>query len=283
MELYSASEEPLTGSVQVYKQSVISAIIGLLVVLGIGAAIAVAILRGDAPGFLWIIVGLLALVVLLFVGMLRAAMDPQNWVVKFDGSRLAFKFRSYLNRHFPAEDKSVAVFPASDFEWIRKVAEKKKLPGSKGRTQTESWTYLDFRLRNPESAAKLDSLIREETLREAPRIGNGRTKHHHVPMRVVDGSTLRVSWRSPRDYIRPAVDTVLMNLGAAIPVEGETKSGIKDYRQMTPEELDIFLADLAQTGHKMKAGKIAREVYGIGVKESRDYVDRLAAAPIGKD
>jgi len=279
MELYRANEDPLTGSVQVYKQSVISAFIGLFVVLGIGGAIAVAILRGGAPGFLWIIVGLLLLVVLLFIGMLRAAMGPDNWIVKFDGSRLAFKLRSYLNRHFPAEDRVVAVFAASEFESGCKVAEKKKLPGIKGKTQTESWTYLDFRLRDPENAAELDALIREEILREAPKSGNSRTRHHHVPMRLVDGSTLRVSWRSPRDYIRPGTDAVLKTLGGVIPVDPEKKGGIEDYRQMTPEELNAFLADLAQSGHNMKAAKIVREIYGMGVRESREYVAGLIASP----
>lgn len=279
MELYRADENPLTGTVQVYKQSVISAFIGLLVVFGIGGAIVIAILRGGAPAFLWIMVGFIALISLLFLGMLRAAMGPDNWVVKFDGSRLAFKFRSYLNRHFPAEDRVVAVIPASEFEWARKVSEKKKLPASKGKTQTESWTFLEMRLRSPEHAAELDAVIREEISREAPKIGRSRTKHHHVPIRVVDGSTLRISWRSSRDYIRPAVDAALRNLGGAIPVEGEVSGGVEDYRQMSPEELNDFLVDLVQMGHQMKAGKIVREVYGMGVKESRQYIENLAAAP----
>lgn len=275
MELYSAKEEPLTGSVQVYKQSVISAIIGLLVVLGIGAAIGLAIVQGRFPVFLWVAVGFIVLICLLFIGMLRATMGPQNWVMKFDGSRLAFKYRSFLNRHFPAEDQVVAVIPASEFEWARKATERKMVPGSKGERTPETWVFLELRMKDAEAAAELDRRIREEILGEAPKIGRSRTKHHHVPMRMVDGSTLRISWRSPRDYIRPGIDAALRNLGGAIEVGEATKEDAGDYRQMTPEELEVFLVDLVQSGHRMKAAKVVREVHGLGVKESRDYVDSL--------
>lgn len=279
MKIVTTEEVPLAGTLQVYKQSPLSAFVGLVVVWGIVGVLAVAILRGAAPPFLWFVVGFIALISLLFLGMLRAAMGPDNWVLKSDGSQLAFKFRSYLNRHFPKEDRVVAVVPVSAIAGIGKVTERKLVPQSKGGPQRETWVSIDFRLKSADQAAELAAAIREELRRPAPKIGMSRTKHHHAPVRVVDGTTIRVSWRSPQDFLSPGVTAALRNLGAGLPIEAEQKADVRDYRDMTPEELNAYLIELAETGQSLKAGRILREVNGVGLTESRAYIDALLQAP----
>lgn len=279
MKLWRTSENPVTGTVQVYKQSVVGALIGLLFVGGGTAAMAWGLLQGKLPFFLWIGCAFLVLMCLLFVGMLRSAMGPDNWVIKFDGSQLAFKFRSYLNRHFPPEHEVVAVFSASEFESVRQCTEERLVPGGKHKNSRERWVSLDFRLKHPGDAAKLAGAIREELVREAPKIGMGRTKHHHMPVRVVDGSTIRVSWSSTQDRLRPGIARALRDLGGAIRVEEALSRGARDYREMLPEDLDAFVTELAESGDWMKAGRVIREVHGLGLRESREFVDGLLQPP----
>lgn len=282
MKLVTARECPLAGRVLTYKQSLWSAVLGLAFVGGGTAAMSVGIVRGALPGLLWVMVVILGLISLLFVGMLRAAMGPDNWVVKFDGSTLAFKFRSYLNRHFPAEDRVVAVFSPSEFERVRKTVELVDVPSAKGGQATrQTWVSLDFEIRDEAAARQLDAAIREELARQAPKIGRGRTKHHHAPMRIVEGRTLRVHWKSPRDYVRPGVDTALRDLGAGLRVEAEQSGSGRRWEELAEADREGYILELAQRGNRMEAVRLARELHGLELRESRLYVDELVRGGSG--
>lgn len=277
MKLVPIRETPLLGRVQSFGQSRLSAPIAFLVLAGGAAAMGAAIVRGALPWGLWFMVGFLGLISLLFLGAARAAFSPDNWVLKFDGAQIALKFRSYLNRHFPAEDAVVAVFPASAVESVGKVVEKRTVPGAgaKESPTQETAVYLQFRMKDPAATAELGEAIRLELGREAPKIGMSRTKHIHAPVQVTEPGTIRIAWRSPRDFVRPSIATALRQLGGSMRVDTETAAEAKDWRSMSPEALEAYIVELARTGEKLSAVKLVRESRGLGLREAKELVEAL--------
>lgn len=281
MQLLRADELAFPPRVEKYKQSFITPIIVFAVLdagaMGIGAGI----LSGSLPKFLWVVAGFLALISLIALGQARSALRPSNWVLKFDGSDIAIKYRSYLNHHFPAEDRTVALIPSSAIESVRKIVERKSLPSSSrhsGRSSGEefqSWTYLEICLKDRVDAQALKEALVTERKTKGPKRGVVSTTHLHAPIRLISDNQLRIAWRSPRDRIVPGIDVALRNLGAAIHGEEEVRTEGESWTSMSDDRLAEYMIELCGAGQKIKAVKAIQRRYGMGLTQAKKFIDDL--------
>lgn len=275
MRLYREQDHPVGGNVQVFRASALGPLLGFLFVGAGTTLMAVRLFQGELPAALWLGCGFLALMSLMLLGMARSGFRRGNWVVKFDGIRLAFKFRSHLNRAFSKDDPVVAVFEASEFAGLRKTTESRLVRRHLRSYTTESWVALDFRLKDPNAAVELERAIREEQARKPSAGPLVRMHHQDAPMSVVEDSILCVMWSSTSRRLRPGPDEALRALGGSIRLESELRLGARNYLQMSAEELKNYVTELARSGQRDHALQVLGEVQGMGLVEARAYVDRL--------
>lgn len=278
MKLYSIDENPVTTPLHTWRHSPLPGVVGLVVIVGLAALVAWAALTDRAPAFIWVIVALLAFMALFIFGTVRASYSSSNWLMRFDGSQVAVKFRSYLNRHFPREDAVVAVFDANEFRGARKTTQRWQLPSdNRGGNKNQVFAYLDLILKEPAAAAELREALRREREYMPPKGSGSRRRFHHSPARIVEPDIVRLMWSSEKDVIRPKIDHALRALGSAIPIEGEGHAPDRKWNDAPVEEVDAMLLELIESGHTMEAKKIARLRYGYSLKEVRQHLEKLEA------
>jgi hypothetical protein len=276
MKLYSVDEVPLGRTSRTYQQSRWSGIVAVTLLGAVIGGLSYGIVKGEVPRGFWLLVGFFVFLELLFLSTTRAAFRPDNWVLKFDGTQVAIKFRSYLNAHFPREDAVVAVFPTSAFRGVRKATGRRHVPGS-GRRQTastEKWAALELELKGGDEAEALKHAILEEIRRKAPKRG-ARIKHHHTPVRMTGERTIHVSWRGSQDHVRPAIETALRQMGGAIPVLGEEHVEGRHWDDMTAEEFDASVADLAISGRTVHAASLLKVYRHMSMTEAKQRVQEI--------
>lgn len=245
-----------------------------LVALGAGLFPELIPLSTRPPRFIFFLVAaglLLPTLVSLFT--LRASLRSSNWLIRFDGSKLYIKFRSYLNSHIGDDHPVVAALDPDEVEWIRKTTEKRIVPGRGRGERSESWTYLDLGL--PGGTAELESHLEEERRRAAPRIRRTRTKAEHYPVQVPRPGMIRVQWNGPRTRIVPSADRAIAILGRTFPVLPEIDLRDEAIRDLDSEAADARILKHVQSGETLAAARLARRLYGLSLTEARRYVEEL--------
>lgn len=231
--------------------------------------------EASAPVLLFCVLG--GATALLFAGIawgaLRATWRPSNWIVRLHREGLYVKFRSYLNHHFAAEDPVVAFLAANEVLWVRKTRERRMVP-REDHEDREAWTFLDLRI-EPADVGRLAEQLRVERTRQAPRLGLSRTRHHHHPVRLVDGGILRIEWKGPSTSVIPRIDPALERLGRVLAVEPEAWLEGRPLDGLDRREAEDRILELAEQGRTVEAVNLARRVHGCGLQEAREFVEGL--------
>lgn len=221
----------------------------------------------------------LSVFVLVSLYSLRASLARSNWLVRFDGSTLHIKFRSYLNRHFPPEDLVVVRIPSAEVAWIRKTRERRLLPRRRGADSQTTTTYLDVKLQDVDTA-DLERGLAEERRRKGPLVRRTRTKAQHYPVRLVEADILRIDWRDHRTRITPGIDAAIDLLGRRFHVAdaGSLRQasvvGSTDNRQQEER-----LLDLVERGEVVAASLLASRLYSLSTTEAREFIAGLDRDP----
>ncbi len=246
-----------------------------------------------------------ACIFLLFLFHFRKSLRPSNWLIRLDADRAVIKFRSYLNDHLPEEDKIVVEISYDEIAWARKTKERIATNDRDG-TVYQFFSFLDLKLNSPEAEtlrqalqeernrrppieamnralfqarkrrapdseiALLKAEIRQEEQRR-PRGGSRFSTglHKHYPVRMMDGSILRLDWSG----VRPRIGRTLLALETSIAIEPPIKLS-RDFTKPA-ENIEDQILDLAARGETFKAIALTRERYGYSLAESKAFVESL--------
>jgi short subunit dehydrogenase-like uncharacterized protein len=276
MRIYRLKDCPAADSDFVCRESALLKWVLLLAFLMGAAAI------WFAPAkLLWLkilVSSTLAVLALLAIVWLRATFDDQNWLVRLGDAGLRVKFRSYLNRRWPSEDVVVVQLDRREIEFVRAAHERvishAANNGHNSGTQTESFGYLELKLRDDVDLSELKQRLAEERDRKPP---SGRAKFHDVPVRVVDDHIVRITWSSVSRRTTPRLTTAVQRVGALAPIAPllrfETDLRVTPTGSRQREDLILQLVERGKTIHAIRE---TRRLYGYPLAEAKQFVDSLA-------
>ncbi len=264
---------------RIFKQSLIVNFIVCLFCLGCISGAIYGYCSGDLPLLFFILLCFfLAFFAVICLNLLRKSSGSANWLVSVRQDRLLIKFRSYLNSHFPASDLQVIQL---DPEEIKSACITKQILVSPGKNngKTQSYhTFLDLNLYEQDMALLVEQLRYERRLKKPPE-GKSHITSCHNPVSVVNGHTIRIEWRSPRDFIVPGVRKALLELEKLDIVIGPQQKEKIDLTVDKAEEKaksDDKIINLIERGNVMAAIRLTRQTYGLSLTDAKKFVDDLS-------
>ncbi|PIQ97875.1 MAG: hypothetical protein COV67_01905 [Nitrospinae bacterium CG11_big_fil_rev_8_21_14_0_20_56_8] len=264
--------------------------------------------------FLWFIfwVGLFAWIL---NSTWNASRRPSNWLIRFapGGGRMFVKFRSYLNDHFPEEDRVVLELSGGEVSWIRKVRERQRVRnlGDNG-FANQYFTYLDFNLACREDELdELRSAIETERTRKPPVSDVSQLNHELFEARKAKAPASEIerlkqairrakaqAKPGPRksgvrftDYpvrltgenvlrlswkgMTPRANAAIEFFRRCFPVEAESKLETDHTTAQPGKDLEDQILDLVEKGNEMEAIALVRGVYGYSLVQAKQFVEEL--------
>ncbi len=237
--------------------------------------------RQQQSSLAYYIAGVLLLGLLLMRRQLFARLRPSNWLVRISDDGLLIQFRSYLNYHFPREDLTVVSIPFREIRSTRLVRERREVPDEiGGESSIRSRRLVELELAG--DSAPLAQALKEECGRPAPKearwYGSTSTRYNHYPVRLASPTCVQLEWRvvpSAKAFLH----AVSRHTDVAAPVQ--VSLGYLDLESLGREEQEKRLLELAETGEKMAAIKLARQIYSYDLKEAKAFVESLLGDKAG--
>jgi len=195
--------------------------------------------------------------------------------VRMADDGLYIKFRSYLNHHFPANDRTVFHIPFRAMRTTRHVRETQEVPDPDGRgTVTRRRTIVEIELK--EIALHIEQALADERRADPPKqerwYGSTSGKYRHHPVRMATPQTVAIEWG-----VRPGVANFLSAMAVHTPVESAEVT--RDYTvlgSLQREEQESRLLELAENGQLLDAVRLARLIYGYDLSEAKRFVEGLS-------
>ena len=277
MQLLTPNDISFTNDGRVFRHSRARALTGVV----IAAGVAVALVVGGARTHAWLahyLAGVVVVGLLLARRGVVARFRSTNWLVRLRDDGVLVQFRSHLNHHFPAADRTIVFIPFREVERARRVNEEQELPDTESRNSRQVYVQrrrvVELVLRG--DTAPLADALAAEVSRSAPRertwYGSTGTKYNHYPVTLASPSCLRIEWR-----VAPSADVFLETLRAHTIVEKPVRRS-RDLARLDTldrDEQDARLRELASSGRIMEAVKIVRRLHGLDLRAARDYVESL--------
>lgn len=277
MKFYTLKEAPTARDDVVFKASPFAALVGVFVFLVFAVALFVLGIRGGihgprvhfpAPLAYWI-GGLCALIALFCLASFRARLKRSNWLLRCNQSGILVKYRYYGNWRMPADDVQVVGLDYAEIAWARKTNDERTTFGLSGEKQTHWLSFLDLCLVKPDTS-ELQARLDAERHREWS------VRVLLYPVEVLPDGIVRVSWKGCGGGRNP--DAALRYLGRFVriadPVSGRTDLTTPSIT-LTAEEQDARIKKLLQSGDRMGAIKLTREVYDCSLSDAVAYVEKL--------
>ena len=272
MKLLSLSGYTPPSHAIIFRQTRIPALITLLIFTGLTIGLAVGILILGWPGLLWLGVATLALLSKFMLSAFITAMNPTNWTVCLDGSRLLIKYRSYLNHHFNDDDPAIIQL---DINEIVNVSKHRQTMTRKTMDSTQRWKRVSLELALKHGLCEtIDAALAEERRRQAPNRGISRTKALHYLVSTHQGDFLRIIWRGRSNRLTPSIDDLLQRLGSTVSLT-PTVTEDKQPENMSAEQLDRYIIELCESGDIFWATSILKRRYGYSTTEAKKFIDEL--------
>ena len=273
--LVREAEVPATAksAAYAYSRATVALVAGAMLIAG-GALLALGRIY-DNP-FAFYIAVLLFVFLWIYQALVIARFRATNWLVRLADEGIYVKFRSYLNHHFPVDDRTVVFIPYREMRTVRHVRETQELPDPDGRgTITRRRTIVEIELK--EIALQIEQALATERRTEAPKVGHwygsSSGKYRHYPVRMATPKTLAIEWG-----VRPAVGSFLGALAVHVPVESAEVH--RDYTvtgDLQRAEQESRLVELAEKGQILDAVQLARIIYGYDLSEAKRFVEGLAS------
>jgi hypothetical protein len=267
-------EVPATPGGATFRYSRATAgIVAALMLAGGGGLLAVGRLY-DNP-FAYYISVLLFVFLWIYQTLVLARFRETNWLVRIVDDGLYIKFRSYLNHHFPADDRTVVYVPYRAMRTARHVRETQEVPDTDGRgTITRRRTVVEIELK--EIALQVEQALADERRASPPKeqrwYGSTAGKYRHHPVRLSTPQTLAIEWG-----VRPGVAHFLSAMAVHTPVESaEVRRDYTVLGSLERNEQESRLLELAENGQLLDAVRLARLIYGYDLSEAKRFVDGLA-------
>jgi len=221
----------------------------------------------------------LIIVLLIFQKLLTARFRLSNWLVRMIDDGLFVKFRSYLNEHFPDQDRTVVFIPYSEIRAATPVKQRRELPERShnrplGTTSTRRVVDLELAADTRQLAVVLASeakLIFGKGNQPGGRIS---TRYQHTPVRLGPADRLRIEWG-----VVPGVDKLMQSLTRHTLVKPQlaVTENFTGLETLSREEQERRLLELAQSGDMIGAVTLARRLYGYDLTKAKEFVESLAA------
>ncbi len=189
-----------------------------------------------------------------------------NWLLAVNKTHLLCKFRSHLNKHFPASDPQVLAIPLTTISAFQKVSLKRSVMTHSGGSQTHFLTFLDIHL-----GANLPE-IREALARERKAKVKGKTNYGHHSVSVTE-TGIRIHWRA----ITSSIAKMHRKSELTMPLDTSEKE-MEEYLRKRIREQSVTedeLLRLIEQGDSSSAVQIVRDSYGMTFSEARQFVDEL--------
>jgi len=276
MRLLRLSDVEIRGSDRLYASSRTRALLSLAVLFG---AIAWLVFRaytaGWKPGYF------IAAVIFLFFELVRrfftARFRPSNWLVRMNDTGLYIQLRSYLNYHLPAEDLTVVLLSFSEIRSARLVKERVNVPdlGSRGTaSSTQYLRYVELELAGDPSllVRALEAEASEKAPLETRWYGRSSTLYQDHPVRMPSPPFLQIRWT-----VAPGAQNFLEALRPYTTI-ADPVSLTQDFthlQSLDRDEQQKRLRVLASRGETIAAIYTARKLYGCGLEEAKQMVEKL--------
>ena len=277
MELLATGIVERDRTTRVFRHSPFNDLFGALVFLAVlvGWGFGLTKLAGEVPGYWWIVIGPIALVVgLLCVvvtttlfGSFRSSLTEANWLARMDPDELFLNLRSYRNRHFTGDDPTVVKIGLAEIRSVGMVTETHvEAPVGSRRSRYRRKRTIELVL--DADTAPLAEAVRMERNRQDPRKGSGGSslKHHHVLVFVAEPGVVRVEWNK-------ALFDALAEFGKVAPER--TVDLDQAFESSTPEERAL---EFAKRGERFRAGRILREELDMEKEAADRWLEENAAA-----
>ena len=247
-----------------------SALVTGIVLLAAVIAVAAFLTVTGAWVSTWAIAGfavwsaIMALPIWLYLRTFRASRRPEGWRLAWASDRLYLRFRSFQNHRFDPETPSVVAVAGREIAWIRGHTQTLEAQDDEGYWNTRYRIRgLQIRLKeNVDTVALADALKEEAARRDAKG-----SRFNHYPVTLGADGLLRVEIRRP--------DPLLKQLRLYFAVMMPDDAPLTRFRDMTRDEQESHILDLAHAGQTIAAIKAAREVYGYGLAEAKQFVEGL--------
>ena len=275
MQLMRLADVPMDPHDRVYYYSRLRAVMGatLLAAVAIGAFV-FAWVKGAWP--MYYIAAVMALCLLLYQRLIFGRFRSSNWLLRMTDNGLYVKFRSYLNHHFDPQDFVVLFLPYSEMRSARLVKERQELPDldqrSAATTSTRRTLELELAGDSAEFAVAL-AAERERVFGKMPR-SNQRisSRYHHFPVRLVSRTHLRIEWG-----VVPGIQKILdaLTRHTFVQSSAEATKNYTNLDQLSKEEQETRLIELAESGDMIGAIAIARRLYSYDLTAAKQFVEGL--------
>jgi hypothetical protein len=280
MIFYKLNETPINTDDRIFKAVPLYTCIPAIVFWAIGIAGFVIAIRGGIQGHgnfngvsvvaaYWI-GGAFSVMGLFFLGMLRGALKPTNWLLRCSNTGVIIKYRSYLNWRLPVEDIQAVGFSNSEIAWVRKTKLRCEVPSMSGGSSTEYLTFLDFCLINPDTSELQKHL-------EAERNRKCNPLYLSYPVEVPGGGIVRVQRKGLVDYLLPGQGRAIKWLSRFVKIAppDSSKTDLTHNTKASRTHEDDKIYQLVRNGNKMGAIELTRQIYGCSLTEAVQFVEKL--------
>ena len=247
-----------------------------LVMIGAGCALAMTEITGPTGPAYYLacyLVLVLLICLMLMRRMLLARLRPSNWLAQIANDGVLIQFRSYLNYHLPADDRTVVFVRFSDIRAARFVRERVTIPDEEG------YSYQYHRLVELELAADLTPLsqaLAGEATKPAPKerawYGTTSTLYKHYPVRIVCTSFLQIEWTAVPGAVK-FLEALRPFIAISPPVA--VSEDLANFGNLSRDEQEKRLRELDRRGRTIAAVYMARRLYGYDLAQAQAYVKGL--------
>ena len=273
MQLMRLADVAATDRDRVYSYSRSRALLGSVTLLITAVATAVY----SWANHVWLGYYLSAVILLsffIFRKMVSARFRPSNWLVRLTDHGLFVKFRSYLNYHFPDQDFTVVFIAHSNIRSARFILQKQEVPnrddGDRPSTTIKTRKLVELELAS-ETKELVDALTGERArVLDGKNLGKISSRFHHLPVRLAAPDRLQIEWN-----VVPKAQTFLDALSrhTLIRPTEEAKKDFVNLEGLSGAEQESRLLELAESGDKIGAITMARQLYAYDLTTARNFVE----------
>jgi len=278
MQLLRLSEVQTRPEDRVFRHSPLSGIIFLVVLVGGAAWIAeYTHTQAKTTAGYYLAAGL-AFIGLCAIGFIRAAFRSSSWLVRMNASGILVHFRSYLNYRLPEEDATVVFLSFSEIRSARLIKARVDSRDMQGKSQTQYLRFVELELTG--DTKPLEQALAAEMGEQAPMLkhwyGSGSTLYRDYPVQMETRPFLQIQWSA-----KPGAPEFLSRVQRFTTVL-DTVHVVNDFtrlQNLSREEQEKKLRELDARGQTIAAIYTARRLYGCGLTEAKEMVDKLRSEP----
>src|SRR5919198_5371608 len=199
MKLLREDQAQAKGQGHIFRYSPERAVIAASLVAA-GCLVLTFVLARRSVGLAAVVVTSLTLFMFVMRRYVLARSRPTNWLVALNDEGVFVNTRSYLNYHFPPEDRTVVFIPFGEIRSARSIQEWRELPDpdSRQRNNTTVQRRRFVELEITGDSTELERALTDELVRRPPTerhwYGTSGTKYQHFPVTLESRTRLRIEW-----------------------------------------------------------------------------------------